>query len=240
MQNNFRNRTVVVLRHLMFEGLGALAQCLSKRNYQVIYIDVGVDDFDTEFLNADLMIILGGPISVYDEVHYPFLKEEVEFIRMRLDLKLPTLGICLGAQLIAKACGALVKPLGETEIGFFPISIVDNAPNTIFNGSHDDMFVLHWHGDTFDLPTNASLLASSKACVNQAFSIGKHIIGLQFHLEIDCRYIEQWLIGHTLELNKAEIDPNLIRDQAKEYGALIYEQTENILGTWIDEFHESK
>ena len=234
MHKTFRNKTAVVLRHVLFEGLGALAYSLYKRNYQIIYLDVGVDDFDIAYLNADLMIILGGPISIYEEEHYPFLREEVEFIRRRLNLKLPTLGICLGAQLIAKACGAEVRPLGQIEIGFSSISIVENAANSIFNSTHHNMVVLHWHGDTFELPPKASLLASTKVCLNQAFSIGRHTIGLQFHLEIDCRYIEQWLIGHALELSNARIDPNLIRSQAQEYGAQIYQYTENILGAWLD------
>lgn len=92
--DEFKNRTAVVLRHLMFESLGTLASILIKRNYQVIYVDVGVDNFDSSFDNADLLIILGGPISVYDHALYPFINAEIELVRRRLALDLPILGIC--------------------------------------------------------------------------------------------------------------------------------------------------
>lgn len=232
--DRFKNKTVVVLRHLMFENLGTLTSILIKRNYQVIYIDVGVDHFDFFLEDADLLIILGGPISVYDHALYPYLNTEIELVRRRLASGLPILGICLGAQIIAKACGAEVKPMGYKEIGFYPITMVNRDSNTFFKKFGDEMIVLHWHGDTFELPSNARLLASSKLCANQAFSIGNNIIAFQFHLEVDCCYIEQWLIGHALELSSIAIDLHLLRHQAKEYAEIIKQQSEHIFGTWLD------
>ena len=132
------------------------------------------DDFD-------LLIIMGGPMSVNDENEYPWLTAEKQFIRESLDAGKPILGICLGAQLIASALGAKVYPNRQNEIGWFPVRAV---------GKYSDVFpfpeqitAFHWHGETFDLPPGAVHLAESDACRHQAFQLGSNVIGLQFHLE---------------------------------------------------------
>lgn len=124
--------------------------------------------------------------------------------------------------------------MGYKEIGFYPITEVNNDSNAFFKKLHDGMIVLHWHSDTFELPLNARLLASSELCANQAFSIDKNVIAIQFHLEADCHCIEQWLIGHALELSSLAIDLHLLRRQAKEYAEIIKQQSEHIFGTWLD------
>jgi GMP synthase-like glutamine amidotransferase len=132
--------------------------------------------------DVDLLIVMGGPMSVNDEDDCPWLVMEKEFVRAVIDQDKPVLGICLGAQLIASAMGAKVYKNAETEIGWFPVEGVSQPNNSLFSFPASTK-VFHWHGETFDLPMGATLLASSAGCVNQAFQLGNSVIGLQFHLE---------------------------------------------------------
>ncbi|MGW8194292.1 MAG: type 1 glutamine amidotransferase, partial [Desulforhopalus sp.] len=143
--------------------------------------------YEQSFLPApdsfDLLIIMGGPMSVNDEERHPWLRMEKRFIRQVINLGTPVLGICLGAQLIASCKGEAVYPNRRKEIGWFPVQGITHREETIF--SFPSQFeVFHWHGETFDLPSAAILLASSEACINQAFQLGPSVIGLQFHLEV--------------------------------------------------------
>ena len=130
----------------------------------------------------DLLIIMGGPMSVNDENELPWLIREKRFICDAIDNGKPVLGICLGAQLIASAMGAKIFPNAFKEIGWFPIQGISSIDSSAFRFPASAE-VFHWHGETFDLPTGAILLARSEGCENQAFQIGKSVIGLQFHLE---------------------------------------------------------
>lgn len=195
-----KNATVV--RHIAFEDLGSLANVLKEHNYAVKYIEAGSDNIaDIDPLATDLLVILGGPIGAYDEQDYPFLTEELSLLKRRLELDLPTLGICLGAQLMARALGARVYPGSNKEIGWSPIELsqagFDSPLGHLVTSSAD---VLHWHGDTFDLPIGATHLASSSQYHNQAFSFGKAALALQFHPEVTARSLERWWIGHACEI----------------------------------------
>jgi GMP synthase-like glutamine amidotransferase len=129
----------------------------------------------------DLLILMGGPMSVNDETEHPWLVAEKQFIRETLQAGKPILGVCLGAQLIASALGAKVYPGRQKEIGWFPVRTVDNAEDVF--PFPDRINAFHWHGETFDLPPGAVHLAESEACKHQAFQVGANVIGLQFHLE---------------------------------------------------------
>lgn len=231
-------KTAIVIRHLQFEDLGTIENRLILRDYEIRYIDVGVDSLERNILKADLMIVLGGPIGVYEEEKYPYLREELGLIKLRLESNLPLLGICLGAQLIARALGASVQSMGFKEIGFYPIKLTHEGLVSVLKPLMESSVVLHWHGDQFELPPGATRLAKSNLCGNQAFSIGKNVLGLQFHLEIDPNRIEQWLIGHALELSTNGIQLNQLREQAKFFESTLIAQSGEIFDNWLDNFHE--
>ncbi len=132
--------------------------------------------------NIDLLIVMGGPMSVNDENIYPWLVAEKDWIRRWIDAGRPLLGVCLGAQLIVSALGARVYPNAAKEIGWFPVTAVTPLPDHAFRFPPEQS-VFHWHGETFDLPPGAIHLARSAGCEHQAFQIGRNVIGLQFHLE---------------------------------------------------------
>jgi GMP synthase (glutamine-hydrolysing) len=177
-------RTAIAIRHVHFEDLGAFDVVLRRHGYAVHYCDAGIDDIaGVDPLAPDLIIVLGGPIGVYDELAYPFLGHELALLERRLAAARPTLGICLGAQMIARALGARVYPAPAKEIGWGELQLSEagrNGPLRHFTG----VPVLHWHGDTFDLPQGAELLASTEICPNQAFSFGRRAFACQFHPEV--------------------------------------------------------
>ena len=224
----------IAVRHVAFEDLGLLAPLLSERSVSVRYLEAGVDNFgSTGLIAPDLVVVLGGPIGVYEEDQYPFLYEELAAIRARMEAGRPMLGICLGAQLMAKARGANVAPGPQKEIGWAPLRVTE-AGRAAGLGAFESTPVLHWHGDNFELPANAVRLASTSICPNQAFSVGKNMLGLQFHIEVDPVRIEQWLIGHTVELGTAGIDPRELRRQAATLGPATAEKGRAVLASWLE------
>jgi len=226
--------TVVTVRHVLFEDLGILAPLLTERGYCIRYLDAGIDPVDTATLSsADLVIVLGGPIGVYDTDRYPFLAQERAAIAARLALGKPTLGICLGAQLMAQALGAEVRSTGHAEIGYSLLTLTDHGRASVL-ASLESVPVLHWHGDQFDVPLGASRLAQTPGFPNQAFSIGSRILGLQFHMEAEHTQIERWLIGHAHELAAHQIDPGAIRRDASRFGALLARVARPIFAAWLD------
>jgi GMP synthase (glutamine-hydrolysing) len=226
-------KTVAAFRHLAFEDLGLIEPFLIQRGWQIRYFDVGVDDlFVKEASNADLLIVLGGPIGAEDDDLYPFLADEVKLIKERMANQKPILGICLGAQLMARALGASVRPMHRKEIGFSHIKLTKAALKSPL-AYIGNQAVLHWHGDQFSMPPGVESLASTVACPNQAFLIGSYAMAWQFHLEVDAKRIEQWLIGHCSELSQEGIDRDLIRQSAKQHGLSLENVLGHVLHDWL-------
>jgi GMP synthase (glutamine-hydrolysing) len=225
--------TAIAIRHVAFEGLGIIETSLCEAGYTPHVYDACVDDLQTiEPVKSDLVIFLGGPIGAYEDDRYPFLVEELRILEARLAVGRPTLGICLGAQLIARALGAKVYRGPAKEIGWAPIRLSEAgraSPLKHLDGKH----VLHWHGDTFDLPDGAMLLASTSLVAHQAFAVGPNVLGLQFHGETDGADIERWLVGHACELAGAGIDPRVIRDDTARHGAALAEAGANLFADWL-------
>lgn len=172
---------VHVLQHVPFEGLGSIASWLGQHDVVVTHTRFFESPDLPDPAGIDLVIALGGPMSVNDEYELPWLVAEKALVRACIAAGTPVLGICLGAQLIASALGARVYPGPYKEIGWFPIEAAP-TPEGVF-AFPPVVTVFHWHGETFDLPPDAVRLARSAGCANQAFQIGQRAIGLQFHLE---------------------------------------------------------
>ena len=225
-----------VIRHVAFEDLGSFAAPLEEAGFRLAYCDVGRDDLGAlDPVSPELLIVLGGPIGVYEEARYPFIETEIGIIARRLASGRPLMGICLGAQLIARAAGARVYRAGRPEIGFAPVTLTDAGRTSCLAAFENDPVTLHWHGDTFTLPAGATRLASTPVCENQAFSLGPRVIGFQFHPEVDASHIEQWLIGHSVELNAAGLDVPQLRAEAAKYRSRLRAKARSVVGTWLGE-----
>lgn len=227
-------KTAIAIRHLAFEDLGSWEAPLSK-DYTLQYVeatDPALSDLTND--KIDLLIILGGPIGVYQEEDYPFINTEIALLQDRLRKDLPTLGICLGSQLIAKALDAKVYPNHTKEIGWHPLEISLQIENNLMHDfSPDQTSMFHWHGDTFDLPFGAKLLASTPACKNQVFSYGHHTLAFQCHPEITASGLEKWWIGHTAELSSHLLSVKELRKQSRELAPKLQKQALKFLEKWI-------
>jgi GMP synthase-like glutamine amidotransferase len=172
-------------QHVPFEGLGSIEQWMQSKSVRLSATKLYEEISFPNVHDIDWLIVMGGPMSINDEQAYPWLKAEKKFIAEAVENGKIVLGICLGAQLIASALGSSVFPNREREIGWFPVTCLAQKGSlglkNIFPGH---MEVFHWHGETFDLPAHAVHLARSEGCENQAFCMGEHVLGLQFHLEV--------------------------------------------------------
>lgn len=176
------------LQHVPFEGLGLIADWAKERGVEVSVTHLFEDEALPSMASFDLLVVLGGPMSVHDTQEYPWLKGEQAFISRALESGKPALGICLGAQLFADVLGGQVTHNKEREIGWHPIFLCESwAENPLqpLTRISESPTVFHWHGETFSLPEEAVHLASNEATANQAFAAGKNgqILGFQFHIE---------------------------------------------------------
>ena len=182
------------LQHVPFEGLGNIEEWAAKSGHSVTVTRLFTHESLPRLDSLDMLVIMGGPMGANDDSRFKWMKGEKLFIELAVQKGKKVLGVCLGAQMLASVLGAKVYANPQKEIGWFPIEL--NPPNV----RHHALSVLpqrttvfHWHGDTFDLPKGAIHLARSRACENQAFAVGNHVTGLQFHLEMGMPHIESLL-----------------------------------------------
>ena len=228
-------KTCIAIRHINFEDLGTFAEPIRTAGYEIRYLDAVSDDL-TPAGAADLVVFLGGPIGVYEESAYPFLTSELRIAARRIEGRRATLGICLGAQVIARAGGAQVYrgPHGK-EIGWEPVSLTDEGrrgATAPLEGEGGWMF--HWHGDTFDLPQGARLLASTVRYPNQAYAVGEEVLAFQFHPEVQRERIEHWLVGHAVEIAHCETgDVATIRSDTQRHGTALMRRGRETISRWL-------
>jgi GMP synthase (glutamine-hydrolysing) len=223
----------IALQHLAFEDLGLFAEVLALAGYEIDYRQAGISPLAVdEWRGAELVVVLGGPIAAYDTHIYPFLDDELAGLCERLALRRPTLGLCLGAQLMASALGARVYPSSAKEIGWAPVELSEAGKASCL-APLASVPVLHWHGDTFDIPAGAELLARTAGTPHQAFSRGRNALALQFHPEADPARIESWLIGHSCELVQSGIDIPALRAQSAAQETATRAAAAAVLTTWL-------
>jgi GMP synthase (glutamine-hydrolysing) len=225
---------VFVLQHLAAEPLGTIGDALQDRGVEATYIRV----FDGEPVPNDLngaagLVVMGGPMGVYEQHEYPFLKDEIRLIESALRTAKPVLGICLGSQLIASALGAEVKKARRKEIGWFPVSLTKPASeDRVFSDAPESFMGYHWHGDEFNVPAGAYSLARSAQTQCQAFGYGNSTYGFLFHLEATPGIIEAMTRGFSDELVEEKIDGDEIIDQTRRHLPEFQSIAASVFGKW--------
>lgn len=230
-------KTAVVFRHIEIEDLGILDAVFESWDFAFCYADAGVEDLaDAVSPDPDLLVVLGGPMGVYETDKYPFLAEELKIIRARLASGKPMLGICLGAQLIAAAAGAKVYPGVKPEIGYGPVTLTAAGEGSCLTHMAGAQFnVLHWHGDTFDLPAGAERLCSSALTQNQAFAIGRNVLGLQFHIEVTPKDLDRWIASEPSEIADYAVDVVAMRADAARVGPDVAIMGARAIDAWLSQ-----
>ena len=233
---------ILVFQHVAFEILGTLDPLLKSYGFRIRYVNFGRDPEARPRLEGyDGLVVLGGPMSVNDTAAHLHLDTEAELILEAIERRMPVLGICLGAQLIARTLGAWVGRNPEKEIGWYDVQPTPDArEDPLLRHLGDSERIFQWHGDAFELPEGAVHLASSAACANQAFRYREHVYGFQFHLEVDERLIERWLRTpvHRQELEGlvGQIDPETIRSDTRARILSAKELSDRIFGEWVKLF----
>ncbi len=227
-------KTGLIIRHTPYEGIAGFREPVEAAGYALDRIDVTDAAFHTVNFNApDLLILMGGPMGVYERREHPWIDCEIDRLASRISLGLPTLGVCLGAQMIAQAMGAKVFAGRVKEVGFSPITL--NSAGAESPLRHvADVPVLHWHGDTFPLPEDVELLASSGKYEHQAFRRGPELLALQFHAEMgeDARF-EEWLEGADDYVEQGGLTVEQLRAEHDVYGGAAVSAGRAMVAEWL-------
>lgn len=227
-------KSALIIRHVPVEGIAGFREPIEAAGYKLDRIDVLDPAFSSLDLSApDLLIMMGGPMAVYEQDKHPWIACQQRRLAQRLALQRPTLGVCFGAQLMAAALGARVSAGPAKEVGFHPLTITA-APAAAPLRHLGGVPVLHWHGDTFELPDGAELLASSPHYVNQAFALGPNILGLQFHAEmgLDPRF-ETWVEQWPHDIAAAGSSAESLRSDHARHGARVVAAGRAMIADWL-------
>jgi GMP synthase (glutamine-hydrolysing) len=225
----------LALYHVRFEDLGTFADPLERAGYAIEYRHAGAAPLSAdEWRDADLVVVLGGPIGVGDAAAYPWLAAEIDGLAQRLALRRPTLGICLGAQLMAVALGGRIVRRHAMEIGWSRLDVAHGAgPLDALRG----IPVLHWHGDNIVPPDGVASLAATDGTPCQAFAVDGHALALQCHVEFAAAALEEWLTGHAVELAHAGIGLHALRAATARHGRDLALAGNELLRRWLAGIH---
>jgi GMP synthase (glutamine-hydrolysing) len=239
-------KKLLVLQHVAHELLGTLNPLLKRSGFRIRYVNFARHpDAQPSLDGYDGLIILGGPMSANDSGRLGYLSVEMKLIEEALIREMPVLGICLGAQLIAKTLGAAIYPNREKEIGWYDVSPTDAAGcDPLLTELQATEKLFQWHGETFDIPKSTCHLAFSPRCANQAFRYGSKVYGFQFHLEVDEAMIHRWL---RVTENRKEIAAlrggdylEHIQRETPEYVGRLTQLSERVFGEFINLFGVKK
>ena len=230
---------LVVVQHLFCESPGAYDTELDRRGVEREVVEIDTGDPLPDWSEFDGIIAMGGPMSVNDEADHPWLVEEKRWVAEAVRAGKPFFGACLGVQLLASALGAPVYPLAEAEVGLLPvIRTQEGVVDAVIGGLAEPLVTMQWHGDTFDLPEGAVLLASSPAAPNQAFRFGDAAYGIQFHLEVTPEMAEQWAgvpeYSAALTATLGEEGGKAFLADAVERHDELGGQAQLLIGAWLD------
>jgi GMP synthase (glutamine-hydrolysing) len=226
-------RTAVILQHDPSIHLGNIGPVLVEHGYELRIVDASTEDVSAiDPAEADLVVVLGGEMGAYQTDEFPFLQAEKDLLRARLEAERPTLGVCLGAQLMAGALGQRVYRGDTMQIGYRRVEPTEagvDSPIRHFDG----VPVVEWHGDTFELPEQATLLASSSDYSNEAFAIGDYALAVQFHPEVTDEMHETWVADGYNELDELAIDPEALRRDRELHSARMQEASRAAFSEWL-------
>ncbi|MGO4689954.1 glutamine amidotransferase [Glaciibacter sp. 2TAF33] len=228
------SRTALVLRHDAKIHLGNLEPVLREHGFELTIVDTELGDVGTlDPVEADLVVVLGGEMGVYEADRYPSLLQEIELLRRRLAAERPVFGVCLGAQLMASALGSPVYRGPSNEIGYRSVEPTDagaSSPVRHVSG----VPVMQWHSDTFDLPEGVTRLAGSPEYGNEAFGIGNWALAVQFHPEVTDEMHEDWMASSASELEAEGLDVDRLRADRERYSRGMQEASRLMFSEWLD------
>jgi GMP synthase (glutamine-hydrolysing) len=233
---------ILVFQHVPYEPLGTLDPLLKEAGFRIRYVNFGRDPHQRPALDKyEALIVLGGPMNAHQIDAYPNLGTEVDIIHEAVDAGMSVLGICLGAQLLAKALGGRVARNDEREIGWCEVELTEaGRVDPVISGFTSRQLVFQWHEDGITLPAGAENLATSPASEVQAFRYGEQAYGLQFHLEVNASLVERWLTVPAnqpmLAAEAGRVDPVIIRQQTDERIGALQELSRQTFSRWIDRF----
>lgn len=230
--------SALVIQHVAVEGPGALGEALRARGVTLRPVRVFAGDPVPACCDAEALVVMGGPMGVYEDDRHPHLRDERRLIESALAAGQPIIGTCLGSQLLASALGARVYPNSRKEIGWYEVALAGAAADdALFAGAPPRFTPVHWHGDVFDLPAGAAHLASSAITPHQAFRHGSNAWGLLFHLELDRPQLDSWLTAFADEMAAAGIAPAAITAAADQHlaaaravGARVFDRFAALVG----------
>jgi GMP synthase (glutamine-hydrolysing) len=233
---------LLVVQHVAYEILGTLDPLLRSYGFRIRYVNFGRHPEASPRIDGyHGLVVIGGPMNVDQSDVYPHIETEMRLIRDALDREIPILGVCLGAQLLARVLGAEVRKSAEKEIGWYDVHATDEGlRDPLLRHLGEGQKIYQWHGDTFDIPEGAVHLARSKACRNQAFRWGDRSYGLQFHLEVDSSMISRWLsvplMRDEIAQEEGRICEHVIRSETEAHGKNLEELSDRVFTGFVELF----